>query len=239
MADIDKIDGPGVLTIIEALQTDQTLIKLRVPAKDFNHLTIITGIKQSSQESYFKIDYPHGFKEAVQEIDEWRLKFEFTGPDRLPYAFSTWGGERTGKDIWVKFPEWVERQQKRDDFRLSLPYGTNIYLSATDAQWKLRIENLSRGGILAVEKISARSEALFETGDSVEALRIRFPRAREHKTLIVNKAIVKRVTKDAGQKRRFYAFQFVEIERHVESILVRRIYDLQREFLRRRLPIDA
>jgi len=239
MADIDKIDGPGIHTIIEALQSDQTLVKLRIPAKDFNHLTIITDLRLSDQEAYFQIDYPHGFKEAVQGLDEWRLKFEFTGPDKLPYAFSTLGGERTGKEIWVRFPEYIERKQKREDFRLRLPYGTNIYLTASEAKWKLRVENLSRGGILAVETISAKSDVLFTEGDLVEELRIRFPRAREHKTIIVNKAIVKRVTRDTGKKRRFYAFQFIDLERPSESILIHHIYDLQREFLRRRLPIDA
>lgn len=149
------------------------------------------------------------------------------------------GGERAGKDIWVKFPEYIERKQKRDDFRLRLPYGTNIYLTASEAKWKLRVENLSRGGILAVETISAKSDVLFQEGDAVEELRIRFPRAREHKTILVNKAVVKRVTRDAGKKRRFYAFQFIELERPSETILVQHIYDLQREFLRRRLPIDA
>ena len=239
MVDIDTIDGSGVYTIIEALQLDQTLIKMQIPARDFHHLTIITKTKQSGQEYYFKIDYPHGFREAVQGLDEWRFRFEFTGPDNLPYAFRTFGGERDNKDIWVPFPDFIERQQKREDFRVSLPYGINIYLTAAEAPWRIRVENLSRGGALGVEKITAKSSPLFDKGESIENFQIRFPRARKNKTITIHQAIVKRVDNDTGKKRRFYAFQFTEIDKQAESLLVQRIYDLQREFLRRRLPIDA
>ena len=239
MVDIDTIDGPGVHTIIEALKTDQTLIKMHIPAKDFHHLTIITDIKRSDQKAYFKIDYPHGFNEAVEGLDEWRFNFEFTGPDKLPYVFKTRGGENFDKAIWVRYPDHIERQQKREDFRISLPYGTNIYLTAQDVSWKIRVENLSRGGVLGVEKITAKSIPLFEAGDTITDFQIRFPRARDHKTITIQKVVVKRVDKDAARKRRFYAFQFIEIDKQAESLLVDRIYDLQREFLRRRLPIDA
>ena len=239
MVDIDTIDGPAVHTIIEALQSDQTLIKMRIPARDFHHLTIITNTKQSGQDLYFQIDYPHGFREAVRGLDEWRFRFEFTGPDRLPYAFKTLGGERDNKNIWVRFPEYIERQQKREDFRVSLPYGINIYLTAAEAPWKIRVENLSRGGALGVEKITVKSKPLLEAGESIEGFQIRFPRARENKTITVLKAVVKRVDNDTNRKRRFYAFQFTELDKQAESLLIQRIYDLQREFLRRRLPIDA
>jgi c-di-GMP-binding flagellar brake protein YcgR len=239
MVDIDTIDGPAVQTIIEALQADQTLIKMRIPARDFHHLTIITSTKQSGPDLYFQIDYPHGFKEAVRGLDEWQFRFEFTGPDRLPYSFKTLGGERDNKNVWVKFPEVIERQQKREDFRVSLPYGINIYLTAAEAPWKIRVENLSRGGALGVEKMTAKSKPLLEAGESIDDFQIRFPRARENKTITVLKAVVKRVDNDTNRKRRFYAFQFTELDKQAESLLIQRIYDLQREFLRRRLPIDA
>lgn len=62
MADIDKIGGPGVHTIIEALQSDQTLVKLRIPAKDFNHLTIITGLDQTIRKLTFELTTPTALK---------------------------------------------------------------------------------------------------------------------------------------------------------------------------------
>ena len=239
MVDKDTIDGPAVHTIIEALQLDQTMIKMQIPARDFHHLTIITNTKQSGQDLYFQIDYPLGFIEAVRGLGEWRFRFEFTGPDQLPYAFKTHGGERENKNIWVRFPEVIERQQKREDFRVSLPYGINIYLTAAEAPWKIRVENLSRGGALGVEKITAKNDPLLQAGESIEDFQIRFPRARENKTITVQKAVVKRVDDDTSRKRRFYAFQFTELDKQAETLLVQRIYDLQREFLRRRLPIDA
>jgi len=239
MPDIDIIDGLKILSLMQVLQNDRTLIKLRIPARDFNHLTIVTAVAPIGREAFFQIDYPRGFKEATYGIEEWRLKFEFTGSDNLPYAFATVGGERVGKEVWVKLPDHIERQQKRDDFRLRLPYGTKIYLSAAEAPWKLRIENLSRGGVLGVENITAKSDALFQEGDTVADIQIHFPKARENKMISIKQATIRRVDKDAGQKRRFYAFQFTEVDRSAETLLVRYIYDLQREFLRRRLPMDA
>jgi c-di-GMP-binding flagellar brake protein YcgR len=238
MADIDIIDGPDLHSVIEALRDDKTLVKLRIPARDFNHLTIVTDIRRNHNGSYLKIDYPNGFDEAVQGLQEWRFKFEYTGRDKLPYAFTTSGGELDEKDIWITFPDFIERQQKRDDFRLYMPYGVNIFLKPPDAQWKLKVVNLSRGGILGVESNASETPALFQVDDTLESLQIRFPRAQEHKTITIKKAVVRRVERDATPTRRFYAFQFAELDKQEEEALVRHLYDLQREFLRRRLPLD-
>ena len=136
MENPEKIEDKDLLNLLKTLQKDKTLIKMNLPGRDFERITIITRVRHRRQNPLFLIDYTQGFREAVGDVKDVKMHFEFTREDKVNYSFSTYGWEIYRDEIGVRFPEFIEREQRRRDFRLAVPSDTKLYIQVDSTCWK-------------------------------------------------------------------------------------------------------
>ena len=90
MAESEKIDGDGVTSIFEELLHRKTHLELSLHDTDYQHLTIVTALSTQKSDPSFYIDIPEGFRNVTADIDNWHIRFEFTGKDNIKYNTSMW-----------------------------------------------------------------------------------------------------------------------------------------------------
>lgn len=239
MINIESIQGKTRFAVLEQLKKNKTLIQLRLLGGEYERLTVITDIRIIKNTSFFIIDYPEGFKEAVTYLDAWKFQFEFKGEDKLPYTFKTSGGQILEDGVWLEFPEIIERKQKRKHFRIDVPPGTKIHLKVGSIKREIDVINVSLGGILAVLvrlKKEDKKKAILKAGKTLKHIQLEFPSTEEERRVYIKKARVIRTEKNPQTNRYQYAIQFTGIEKDEENALTQHIYHLQREFLKKRIP---
>lgn len=239
MIDIESIQGKTRFAVLEQLKKNKTLIQLRLLGEDYERLTVIIDIRVKKNTSFFIIDYPEDFKEAVTDLDAWKFQFEFKGEDKLQYIFTTSGGQISEDGVWLEFPEIIERKQKRKHFRIEVPPGTKIYLKVGSIKREIDVINVSLGGVFGVlvgVKKEDKKKAILKAGKTLKHIQLEFPSLEEERRVHIKKARVIRTEKNPQTNRYQYAIQFTDIENDEENALTQHIYQLQREFLRKRIP---
>jgi c-di-GMP-binding flagellar brake protein YcgR len=241
MEGFEGIEGKGRFTILEGLQSDKTLIKMSLLDKDYERLTIVTGIRTRNNTPFFLIDYPGGFRETVADLEVWSVVFQFTGKDKLQYVFRTSGGEIHRNEIWIRFPKVIERGQRRRHFRLEVPFGTKLHFQLRSSKRELSVSNVSLGGVLGAivssESGTQKGQSL-RSGDILEHIQLEFPSSEEDLRVHIIKARVVRWEDGPLASHKHYAIQFIEMDKSEEAALTELVYKFQREFLRRRLPVS-
>ena len=241
MEEIEKITNKKRFDIFNKLQKNQTLVKMRLIGKDYERLIIITGIRIYDNTSFIIIDYPRGFREAVTDIDIWKIYFEFKGEDELKYVFYSSGGKLSQNSIWIKFPEYIERHQRRKSFRLKVPPGTKIFFEIDSVKYKMEVIDISTGGALCVLTRLSKTDTIrriLKTGKELRDIELRFPgRKNEKRRVHIKKLVIIRSEPNPPSGRYYFAIQFTGIEKKQKKILTDMIYKMQRSFLRERLPL--
>ena len=241
MADSEKIKGAGITSIFEALLQDKTLLKMNLLGTDYQHLTLINALNPRKKGPYFIIDPPEGFKEAAADVDTWQIRFEFTGKDKIKYGFTTMGGEIADNQIYVKMPQEVVRKQRRKLFRIHAPAGTKICFSMHGFQHELRVIDISLGGSLAAlvhtEKHFFESSQFSHTRILKDIELVFLPRF-SCRPIKINTTQIKRMAKNRYTKRYEMALEFSKMSKNDEKRLTALIYRLQRQYLRKRLPVE-
>ncbi len=198
MRKLEKIEGENLVNVFKTLKKDKTFIKLRLPGKDYECLTIITNIFADKKKSAFMIDSPKDFRSDFDGLNDMKMYFEFTGKDNLSYSFKTSGGEIHQDEIKVKFPDFINRKQRRKDFRLDVPPGTRLHVKINSKLHKMTVLNVSLGGTL-VALIGSLTESeykqFFEIGDSFEDIELLFPMEGKSFKSKIKKATIVRVVK--------------------------------------------
>ena len=233
MPDTEIIRGKNVLKLFEKLQKDETVVKLHLIRKDYGSRTVIKGIRTKRGTSYFRIDAPAGFKEAVADLEVWEIGFEFIGKHKVAHIFTTSGGEITEGQIWVKFPEAIERVQRREYFRVDAPLGARLGFFLGSTKHKMIIINVSQRGTLVSFEKGTEGEPVFQTGEYLKRLCLVFPINEEELRITIKKALVKTLKKDPITDRYRYGLEFTGIEANERNALADLIYRLQRLYLRR------
>jgi len=228
------IENKERFIIFKQLEKDKTLIKMHLLGTDYDRLTMITGIRTRKKEKYFLIDNPKGFKEAVSRIDVLKVRFEFVGNDNLMYVFRTSGGKISGDKILIRFPEGIERIQRREHFRIETPFETKLYFEKDSVKFEMNILNISLGGNLAY---SVGKKAILKVGEEFRDLELVFPSENEDMVVRVEMALVRRVEEEQGMNQFRYGIYFVAIEKSDKKVLNEIIYELQKDYLRKRKRI--
>ena len=242
MEDPEKIEDKNLLNFLKALQKDKTLIKMNLPGKDFERITIITSVRHRRQNPFFLIDYTQGFREAVGDVKEVKMHFEFTREDRVKYSFSTYGWEIYRDEIGVRFPEFIERKQRRKDFRLAVPPDTKLYSQEDSTLLEMKVLNVSLGGTLAVlfgRKEGYKEEPIFNTGEYLSDIEMVFPLEEGDLRIHIERAMVVRLEEDPSNKKNCCALQFVSMEEKEEKALTEFIYKYQRRILQKKQQINT
>jgi len=236
---IERIYGKSLIRLFRGLIEDKTVLRVFLLGKDYERLTIVTNLEEKDSETFITVDYPGGFKRAVEGTTNWRLRFEFTGKDRLPYIFRTEGGELIKGGIRLKLPPFIERRQRRKSFRLEAPLGTKLTFTKDFKKYVTNVINISLGGALVSLEKREHKKPVVDVDEYLKGLKVSFPSKEEESVVYIKEAMVKRVEKDIYQGLFNYALQFTDVEKKDSDLLQRLIYQFQREYLRKRQLIDT
>jgi c-di-GMP-binding flagellar brake protein YcgR len=241
MTESEKIRGDGITRIFEELLHRRTHLKLNLLDADFQHPTIVTALTSQKTGPSFVIDTPEGFREAAANIDPWHIHFEFTGKDNIKYSFETIGGKITDGQIKINLPEIVERKQRRKLFRINAPAGTILCFTINTTQYELEVIDISLGGSLAA-LVQAGSHVYpkppFAEIGEIKDVELVFPERICQKPIKIKTAEIKRKKKNQQAPRYEMALEFTEISNRDAGLLTDLIYRIQRQYLRKRLPLD-
>ena len=247
MADNEKIQGRDVFRLFRDLQGEGTLLKLYLPGNDFKHLTRITDIQTRKKTTCFVIDYPESLDDSDKLAFEKNstagaMEFEFTGKDHIRYAFSSVPARFVKQKIWLPLPQTVEREQRRRQFRISAPPGSELRFELNAVRYDLKIIDISLGGSLGVLAGGAQENGRdrhLEQAREIESLELSFASGNEQILVSIKRAELRRLKRDPLTHRYEYALEFKEIDSLNKKKLNDLIYRFQREFLRKRLRINA
>jgi len=228
------IQGKNRFDIFEQLRKDKTLIQMRLLGADYEQLTIIIGIRAKKNILFFLIDYPKGFKEAVSDVEVWEMRFEFIGNDNLQYIFKTSDGEISGNEIWIRFPEFIEKIQRREHFRIEVPLGTKLHFEKKSAGIEMNVIDISLRGALVT---SIQKNAILKSREDLIDVQLVFPSEKKDLVVHTKKVSVKRVEKDSQSKRYTYGLYFAKTEKDEEALLTKIISKLQIKFLQKKQRI--
>jgi len=241
MADSEKIRGIRITSIFEELRQRKTLLKMILVDTDFEHLAMVTGLRRKESGPHFIIDTPRGFKEAAADIDIWHIRFEFIGKDHVNYVFTTIGGQIAGNQIYIKLPEEMERKQRRKLFRINAPAETKLCFSIQGTRHELQVLDISLGGSLAalVQTDShVQPKPPFPDTHALRDVELFFPAGISRQSVKIKTAQIKRLKKNPETTRYEIALEFNQISKSDQRLLNDLIYRLQRQSLRKRLPLD-
>lgn len=228
------IKGKTRFDIFEQLRKDKTLIQMRLLGKNYQRLTAVTNIRARKNMLFFLIDYPEGFKEAVSDIEVWKMHFEFNGSDNAQYNFRTSSGEILDNEIWIRFPKFIEKIQRRKHFRIEVPLGTKLHFEKKSAMFEMNVIDISLRGTIVT---SIQKNAILKSGENLIDVQLVFPSEKKDLMVYIKKASVKRVGKNAPMERYTYSLYFAIIEKNEETALTKIIYELQRKLLQKRQRI--
>lgn len=239
MEEYELIEGQELITLLSQLTDGRTLIRLQVLGTKFERLVVISDLKKKRGQRYFLIENPEGFSEAVRGRDEWKFKLEFTGEDGILYVLRTSEAKLTRGDIWIPFPEFMERHQRRQNFRLPAPNGTKIVLEVGDESFELNVIDVSLGGTLGAFiniEGNKKPDRICKAGTPIKNVRIVFPVNDIMKVEIaIDHAVIKRYSRNLESKQQLCALQFTDVKAEAEHKLTEIIYDYQRQLLRKRV----
>ncbi|MBI5552168.1 MAG: PilZ domain-containing protein [Desulfobacterales bacterium] len=241
MADPTKLQEQKLFDLFNYLIDKRVIISMQLMGTDFERLTCVTKVRRESDGPWLQIDMPEGFQAAATRfgVGALNLRFNFNGPDQLEYIFTTRGGFVKGRDLHLPFPEYVERIQRRKNFRMPTPIGTKMMFRTERGPAVLGVINISLGGIFgALVKPAAKDlqGSLLTMGQDIQHAGIVVPADSETEELIIiiHKMEVRRIEHDPERNIYRYAFEFKDILANETKKLTQAIYYFQRVFLQRR-----
>jgi hypothetical protein len=239
MGDAAKVQGKKLVELFKEIVEKKVIISMHVVGAGLDRLTCITGMTESPENNHLFVDPPDDFKEVAADKSLWHLRFNFNGPDKLEYLFSTRGGELGDQGLKIPFPEHVERLQRRRNFRVDTLTGSEMHFRLKKIQGIIHLINISQGGaygVMVKHNFKFIRGSVLKMDQHVYDIRMIFPGGDDEpdETIYVKKAQVKRIEHDQERGFYHYAFEFKEMEKDEQSRLTQVIYGLQRIYLRRR-----
>jgi c-di-GMP-binding flagellar brake protein YcgR len=241
MAKSEKITGNAITRIFEELIGFKTLLRINLLNTDYKKLTRITALTERNNAPHFIIDTPEAFEHAAARAAQWHIRCEFTGRDHIEYGFTTIGGEIHGNRTFIKMPRVVWRNQRRKLFRINAPAGTRLCLKFDRLRSELEVINLSIGGSLAAlvhTNSDIKESPLFADNYFFRDAELIFPAEIMHPPIKIGAIQIKRTKMNRETKRYEVALEFYEIDKNERQKLTDLVYRLQRQHLRKRLPLD-
>ncbi len=240
MANIEKIQGSAVLKLFKELQQDGIPLKMQLINSEYEHLTYIAKIRKWKKTHYFLIEYHENFRIATEDLDGFRIRFEFACKDNIYYAFETETDQISHKTIWIRVPEIVNRYQRRGHFRMEAPHGTRLYFNINDKRYSLLVINISLGGTLGVlvslTQKNAEVELQKKLPKMLENLELIFPTKVYNVQSKVNIKQCKIIRQQINSQTQRYecAIEFKKIAADQQKKLTTLFYQWQREYLKKR-----
>jgi c-di-GMP-binding flagellar brake protein YcgR len=238
MVDSGKLQGEKLVALFKEVVEKKIILSMHLVGSQYDRLTYILGMDDQGDKPHLIIDNPEGIRQAVTKTEPLKLRFNFNGPDKLEYIFETKGGEIKGRDLHIPLPDYVERIQRRKNFRVDTPVGSEMHFTYNKEKFVIALINISLGGIYGVlvkPRIKEARKQLLKKDQSIYRLNLHFPadKKMEEQNIMIRKTQVRRVEIDKGKKIQKYAFEFVAIDPKEKEALTRSIYHIQRQILQR------
>jgi c-di-GMP-binding flagellar brake protein YcgR len=233
--DTERITGKLKQDLIEQLKKDKVALQMVLAGRDYERLTMIAGLQAEKGKPFLLIDCPRGFSEDVPNGQGARIKLEFQGKERIQYAFHSRISRVSEDDLWLEMPEFIERVQRRQYFRITPPQGTKVSFFRSGDSIESELVNLSEGGVLL--KPLSRGRRL-EVGETIRNLRLRCRLENVSAEIQIDKAVVRRQQEDQRTGNVSYAMQFQSLDTKERRPLQEFILNCQREVLRRRALLE-
>jgi c-di-GMP-binding flagellar brake protein YcgR len=243
MSEIEKIEGPRILGLFEELQQEGAPLKLFLSDSEYEHLTCIVDIQTQKKNIYFLIQYAQDFKNIIlNSKDDRSIDFEFTGKDGVKYLFHTQGCRVLKGKIWLKLPPVIEREQRRRQFRISTPSGSKLFFRLNSKRYELEVVDISVGGSLAIlggpPNRAIQDQNLLRV-KHLQDVELVFPPESENMRVIIHYCEIKRLGRNPVTNQYEYGLEFHEMDKANTKKLNHLVYRFQREFLRKRLRVNA
>ena len=241
MTHFEKITGSAITELFDTLILHKTLLKLTLIDTAYENLTRIVNLCDRKKKPHFVIDMPEGFEKAAVDVNVWQIHFEFSGMDKIKYAFTTKGGEIVDNQIYLELPQELERWQRREVFRIDAPPGTRLCFTADAQQLELEVLNISIGGSLAAwvqTEADISKNSPLTASQMLENVALVFPVEIMRRPIQVDSVQIKRIEHDPETQRFEAGLEFSNISKHEQKRLTDLIYELQRQYLRHRLPLE-
>lgn len=241
MADYGKLSKEKTNQLFNYLKDQRVLVKIILKGTGYEGVTVITGIRSEKSQGQFQIDCPDDFQIVLKSKDCGNLYFEFNGQDKVLYTFETatnpvW---QSG-EVWIPIPDEVDRIQRRRNFRLEAPMGTELILRQLEPPLKLAVLDFSLGGLMCMVE-SARERIkknlMLNRGRNLKNLELLFRDGNVTTKIRIAQATIVRLETNPVTGYRQYAFQFKNMDKSEEKSLTNVLYRMQRKLLRRRLPL--
>ena len=241
MAESEKIKGSAVLKIFEELIHYRTAVQLKLSNADYTRLIRITALVDFNNAPHFIIATPEGFERLAIQTVPWRIRFRFIGRDHIKYSFTCVGGEIDDNRTFIRVPREVKRNQRRRLFRINAPAETKLCLTIDGIWTELEVINLSIGGSLAAlvrTNTDLKRNSPFADKNFVKDAQLIFPAEIAIQSIAIGTMQIKRMKINKKTNSYEVALEFYEIDKSEERKLTDLIYQLQRQHLRKRLPLD-
>lgn len=230
----DKIGGKSLFTLFGRLKEERIPLQFTVFGRDYERLSLITGVKRGDNGSFVLIDSPSRLREDLPECEGLQVKVEFLDSDHIQYAFRSHITRVSEEDIWLVLPEFVERIQRRRYFRIAAPIGTKISFIRDGKPLEASVVNLSEGGALLTFSRHSQEGPRLRAGEELHKLHLRCPEERVSTELRIGKAIVRRAEKNPLTPHPTYACQFLDMDSREKHALEVFIFQCQRKMLQKR-----
>ena len=168
--------------------------------------------------------------------------FEFTGKDSVRYLFRTQGKRVSKGRIWLELPQVVEREQRRKQFRISAPSGSKLFFCLNSKRYELEVVDISAGGSLAISDGPPQRAVVDQSLVQVKHLQeveLVFQPENEKIRVTIRQCEIKRLGRNPVTNQYEYGLEFQQMDETNIKKLNHLVYRFQRDFLRKRLRINA
>ncbi len=233
-AGLDRISGKSRTALLQQIQKDSITLQMILTGRNYERLTVVADLKEEAGRSFVLVDCPEGLAEEVPDHEGAKVRIEFLGKDRIQYAFESRVTRIRERDLWLEMPEYVEKVQRRQFFRIAPPIGTRITFSRIGRPQEASLINVSEGGALVMLNGSARGLSGLILGESLRDVRLKCNAENVRTEITIDKATVLRQQAEHGSTRATYALKFLEMSARDRRLLQEFIFMCQREILRKR-----
>jgi hypothetical protein len=233
MTTFENLNGDKLFSIFQQLVNQKILIKVYLPQVEYESLTLVTATCDEDRRPIFQIDIPKGLLAAITESKSNQLSFEFTSADKVSHRFKSDIATIDDKAISLLYPQFIQRHQQRDNFRIKAPYDSNATIMVEDKLIRMEIDNISLGGVYCYCP-NKYKPAMFQ-GLELANMELIFTLKNQSSHVIIQNTAIRRVESRHRPRHFGIAFEFIKIKKDYKKQLVQLIYELQRLYLQNRL----
>ena len=233
MDNSEKISGEKIFGILEQVKNNHTILDIHVTGTGFNSLTIILDVSDGENPRFF-IDYPGRIDSDTPFSAGKKCYFEFSNEDKIKYRFKATVDGILGKKIKFKFPEFIERSQRRKAFRIPAPSGSKLIYSNNNDRFELDILNVSEDGLLVSQKNKSSGGNIFFEGNILKNMSLSAGQKDNSIRINIGSAEIVRLETANESARINYGLRFTDIDKRERDELRRFIYYCQRKDLQKR-----